>query len=901
MKKTLCIISHTHWDREWYKPYEVFRLKLVDLIDRLLKIIEKHPDYIFHLDAQTIVLEDYLEIRPSKKEILKKYIKSGNIIVGPWYLQNDFYLTGGEATIRNLMIGRKIAREFGKSAEVGYAPDQFGNISQLPQILGDFGIDSFVFARGFSEYYRAEDGTVCRCPSPLEFIWEGADGSKLLAFHMRGWYNNAQRIPVETEKAKKMADRISADFRDMAATEYYLLMNGVDHLEAQDDLFEAIENFNAEYGTEFTMKQYALEDYIADVKKSISDNNIKLTVHKGELRKGSTGDILPGTLSSRHYIKVANVKMQNMLEQMLEPLYSMLELAGMEGIYSSDHFRYAWKKLVQNHPHDTICGCSRDAVHKHSYDNYERLKEFADDMLFRGLYELAYHSKELHNTDYLITAVNTTALERTGIVAVTVDLPKQDNIKGFYIADTEGNKASFGISSKETLRRDVTSPLNLPGSVLVDRYNIYLDAGAIKPYAQKNFKLIPVDKSCELIKNRSERVLENEYIKVSVTDSGSIDITFKETGERLKDAIYFEDMGDKGSSYNFIDTGEKAITSKEFIPLIEVFENNRFCGKIKLTWEMTLPAHYDFEKSKRSTVTELVTVSLILELSASDKMLKLNYEINNRCRDHRLRLVAVSDYAEKARCFADIPFDIVERVDTHFEPDPPSQTFPNTSFVALEEHGKGIAILTEGAHEAEHISNGELAITLLRATGVIERGPDFGPIGGEMWVAEENQCMGTTKGRLALCGYRGNAVSADIPSLATLFRTPVCTVCVPSDRRVFSGGRPAVQDSAYSEIYYLPDPWQDISIKDNAPALEIKGEGIAVSAVKLSEDEKGIIVRFYNYSDADTVAAVAVNGNIYRSDMAEDSRILIGKHRVELNVAPKKIITLYIEKNEDGR
>ncbi len=888
MKKTLCIISHTHWDREWYKPYEVFRLKLVDLIDRLLIIIEKYPDYIFHLDAQTIVLEDYLEIRPSKREILKKHIKNGNIIVGPWYLQNDFYLTSGESTVRNLIIGKSIAEEFGKCTKVGYAPDQFGNISQLPQILSDFGVDNFVFARGFSEYGKAEDGSIYRYPSPLEFIWEGADGSRLTAFYMRGWYNNAQRIPLDTKKAKKMVDTVHGDFCDKASTDYYLLMNGVDHLEAQDDLFEAIDAFNKEYGTEFTMKQYSLEGYIADVKKAIKDNNVKLTTHKGELRKGGTGDILPGTLSSRHYIKVANVRMQNMLEQRLEPLYSMLEIAGMKGIYSADHFRYMWKKLIQNHPHDTICGCSCDAVHKHSYDNFERLFEFADEMLARGLCELAYHSEIINDTDYLISVINTTADTQTGIVRVTADLPKEQNIKGFYIVDCDDNKVSFGISSKESVRRDVTSPLNLPGSIPVDRYSLYLDAGTVNPYSQKSFKLIPVDDEYKLLENSNSAVLENEYTKVSVSDSGKIDIIFKETGEVLEDAIYLEDTGDRGSSYNYIPTGKKAITSREFTPVTEVLENNRFCGRIKLTWDMSLPAYYD------SDTTELVTVSLILELSASDKTLQLNYEINNRCRDHRLRLVTVT--GNKSGCFADIPFDIIERKDTFFEPDPVSQTFPNTSFVAVEEKGKGIAILTEGAHEAERTNNGELAVTLLRATGVIERGEGFEPIGGEMWVARENQCLRTIKGRLALCAYTGNIVSAGIHEISTAFRTPLCTACVPSDRRVFSGGRPAVQDSAYSELYYLPDPWQDITVKDNTPALTVKGESIAVSAVKLSEDEKGTVVRFYNYSDTDRIAHISVCGNIYRSDMAEKLKEQIGKDRVELTVSPKKIITLYIEK-----
>ena len=157
--KYFCVVSHTHWDREWYMPLEWFKLKLVDLIDHLLATLEKYPAYIFHLDAQTVVLEDYLEYRPSRRETLRRYITEGRLVVGPWYLQNDFYLTSGESTIRNLLEGRRIAASFGNCGKVGYAADQFGNISQLPQILNNFGLDNFVFGRGLADYEVGPQGS----------------------------------------------------------------------------------------------------------------------------------------------------------------------------------------------------------------------------------------------------------------------------------------------------------------------------------------------------------------------------------------------------------------------------------------------------------------------------------------------------------------------------------------------------------------------------------------------------------------------------------------------------------------------------------------------------------------------------------------------------------------------
>lgn len=169
----LCVISHTHWDREWYMPLELMKIRLVDLIDHCLDILKKEPTYRFHLDAQTVVLEDYLSIRAGSEQELRQYISEGRLLVGPWYLQNDFYLTSGEATVRNLLVGKQVAEHFGRCEKVGYAPDQFGNISQLPQILRNFGIDNFIFGRGYFQGTTDSNGRETLLPLPLEFAWEG--------------------------------------------------------------------------------------------------------------------------------------------------------------------------------------------------------------------------------------------------------------------------------------------------------------------------------------------------------------------------------------------------------------------------------------------------------------------------------------------------------------------------------------------------------------------------------------------------------------------------------------------------------------------------------------------------------------------------------------------------------
>lgn len=388
MEKEYCVISHTHWDREWYLTLEQFRYRLVKLVDNLLEILETQPEYIFHLDAQTIVLEDYLAVKPQNKERLSKYISEGRLIVGPWYVQNDFYLTDGESTIRNLLVGTKIAEEFGNCGKTGYIPDQFGNISQLPQIYNQFGIDTCLLGRGYSFWKKGEDGELKRKMTPAEFYWDGEDGSRVLAVRFTVWYNNAQRFSEDTKKNVKLLEQIENMYDGTDRLPCYLLMNGVDHLEAQENLLEILEKTNKEICGKGVLKQCTMTEFTDRVKKYIDEEQIAVGNHVGELRFGHDYDLLKGTLSSRVYLKIANAKAQNIIENVIEPLYSIAELSGMKGIYPSDYMTYLWKLLMENHPHDSICGCSLDAVHKHMEDRTERFNEAAGELIHEVLDEL---------------------------------------------------------------------------------------------------------------------------------------------------------------------------------------------------------------------------------------------------------------------------------------------------------------------------------------------------------------------------------------------------------------------------------------------------------------------------------------------------------------------------------
>ena len=908
--KIFCVISHTHWDREWYMPFEAFRVKLVDLIDRLLSTIKKYPDFVFHLDAQTVVLEDYLEIRPENAAVLKKHIKNGNIVVGPWYLQNDFYLTSGEATIRNLIEGRRISDAYGARSKVGYAPDQFGNISQLPQILGNFDIDNVIFGRGYSFTEKDEAGNRRHKTMPAEFIWKGPDGTEALAIHMRYWYNNAQRFSENEETALLLCETMKRLFEGISCVPYVLMMNGVDHLEAQDNLLPILAKLNENLKDGDTIRQYAFDDYVSDVKNYISENKKELAVHEGELRSGGDWEILQGTLSSRPYLKIANVRAQNMMECRLEPIYAMLESFGIKNSAPKGFFHYLWRCLMKNHPHDSICGCSRDEVHAHMEDSFQKIMETADVLYGRALNMAAAHFgiKGFSDENYIIVAANTAESEFSGFVKARLQFPKSEKVEKFAIADAAGKDVAFKIISKSPGTKNVFSPVNLPGNIDVDIYDIYLETKTVAPFSFAGFIVRPnIGKPEKLAQKKADgSKIENEFLELDISKSGEISLTDKTRGIKYDNFMYLEENYDRGDSYVYNNAGEPPILSSDFAiakkTKLASLESDEYVQSCRITYEFKVPEKYDFAARERSKATAVCPVELDLSLKKYDKKLYVRYMIENRAKDHRLRLVFNPGIIAQSST-ADIPFDIVAHgADGHFF-NTMSKVLPNTSFAALADEASktGFAVLSKGQHEYEHLvdfaGRSALAFTLVRSTGFITHSGNFDEIVGDTFLAPDNQLMRQISGELAALVFDGDVISANIPRESKAFRNPLEACFASCDAKKFSGGRTAVQDTRLEELFYLPDPYMAKKIPGGTQALSIGNDCVIVSAYKVSEDRKARIVRLFNPTESDQACTVKIKGKVQKSQMDERAGDLIAKNEggeAEIVMKPKEIVTLRI-------
>ena len=420
------IVPHTHWDREWYQTFQQFRMRLVRAMDKVLEALETDPGFThFMLDGQTIPLEDYLEVRPENAERLEKLTRAGRLQVGPWYLQPDEFLVAGESLIRNLQLGMRISESFGGAMRVGYAPDLFGHITQLPQILRGFGIDNAVFWRGV--------GPEIDCS---EFRWAAPDGTSVLAIWLsdvgddvtqytdgfRG-YSNGRNLPLQPDGLIVRLSLLEGSLRRRATTNALLLMNGSDHLEPEIGLPQAVAATNKRLKSQDkALTIGTLEQYIGAIKQA----NPALKTYVGEMRSSRYSHLLPGCLSTRMWIKQRNAECEAELIRWAEPMSAWAWLLGTP--YPAGLLRVSWRHLLHNHPHDSICGSGIDQVHEEMRPRFDQSAQIAHTLVNEALHTIATQvdTQGAATSGIPIVVFNPGPGPRTDVVALDLEVPSED-------------------------------------------------------------------------------------------------------------------------------------------------------------------------------------------------------------------------------------------------------------------------------------------------------------------------------------------------------------------------------------------------------------------------------------------------------------------------------------------
>lgn len=915
-KKTAHIISHTHWDREWYMPFEYHHMLLVELMDTLLDTLDSDPDYkYFHLDGQTIVIEDYLQVRPSQRERLERYIKEGRIQIGPWYVLQDEFLTSSEANIRNLLTGHKDAKQYGVISKTGYFPDSFGNMGQAPQILEQADIQNAVFGRGVKPTgFNNMVGEADTYESPYsEMYWEAPDGSKVLGILFANWYCNGMEVPVEADDAKAYWDKNLKNAEEFASTPHLLFMNGCDHQPIQTDLSDAIKTASILY-PDIEFKHSNFDEYIADVAETVPTD---LTVIKGELRSQHTDGwgTLVNTASARIYLKQMNQQAQTLLEKVAEPLAVFAHLDA-NASYPHDELTYAWKTLMQNHPHDSICGCSVDEVHQEMETRFLKSRNVAEVLIKEATAKLvkqidtlgvdAWSESDVNaNADIVIpfTVFNTTGWRRTGAVEVELEIAKKyfsegpaphllaqelkkEDLGHYVIKDEQGDIIpaeiqDLGVHFGYDLPKDRFRQPYMARKLKITLLASDVPALGYKVYACQQV-ISDLTSLSEAIETKSVHVeghtMENDKLAVTVEQNGTLTLLDKQSGHVYEGLNAFENSGDIGNEYVYRQPdGEVAITTEGLQAQITVVEQNavRAVIEARLEWEIPVSANEIFAQEKqefvpfreRTAVRTTETVPFVITtrytLEGNSDMVKVETRFNNQAKDHRLRALFPTG-VNSAYHYADSIFEVAKR-DTQPAKEwiNPSNCQHQGAFVSVHEQNRGLTIANKGLQEYEVLQGEEnsIAVTLLRA--VSELG-DWG-----VFETPEAQCLGEQVVEYAIIPHAEDGIASGSYVSAYQFQIPWTVV--------------------QTELQHgkLPTTYSWLKWNEEETAL-------AFSTIKLSEQTSDVIARFYNLgAKAVTLTAELPRGTgeFYNSDVLERRHELVDTSK-DYEVAPYKIVTL---------
>ncbi|MEN8192567.1 MAG: glycoside hydrolase family 38 C-terminal domain-containing protein [Bacteroidota bacterium] len=914
--KKVHIISNTHWDRAWVYPFNETRLLLVEFMDNLLELLE--TDQKFHsflLDSQTIAVEDYLEFRPEKEDQIKKFVKEGKLIVGPWYNLPEEYIVNGESLVRNMVVGHRQAEKLGKISKIGYTPFSYGQTSQMPQIYNGFDIDTMIFYRGINT-------------KKAEFVLEGPDGSRLLGCRFGAlsrfsyyfyvyrmarfgmgrdewWYdwdrgalpfrlNNENHshehyypldvtqedfdLSVLPQQVKKLIDDESEHF----STSHIACMQGFDcsSPDPKESLLAEESNKVAnKLGHELYLD--SLENFMNEMKKEVKDPEVLYGESRNPGATGKWTNLMGDVISSRTKIKRRNAQGEVALQRYAEPFSTLGWLVG--GEYMKSSLDMAWKYLLQNHPHDNICGAGIDQMEKDMMYRFDQTDILSNGIMRRGLSAIV---KQIDNNDInineaVVTVFNPSPFPRTEVVTFAVDLPDKSEYDGFSIRNALSEFVPFTQTSSESYGTLVRNLQDISLQLRSQRVQLSAEFTDIPAFGYKTYLVkketetigaIDVKLNDKSIKHE----MENEFIKVSINKDGSINILDKNTGQEFVNQNYYEETGESGNPWIHMFPEE----NKTFLTLnssaeITHLESSAFLTKFKVVNVLNIPVGLEGNEGnyRRSDETTKMKIETIYTLRKNQPFIEVNTKIENNAEHHRVRAMFPTNLDVKVSA-AEAAFDVIERNIVVPESSPyygkPNPQYPMHRFVDMSDEKVGLTLFNDGIREYEALvdESRTLALTLFRGFTATQS-PVIDQWDVYPWM-KLSQSLGHNEWRYAIMPHSGDWVEGNIYREVERFNLPI------EMAQSGKGGGSLSKEMSF---------------------ISINSEKIALSSLKQSEKRESLILRLFNPTDKEINCHLTTFKDIdsaWLTNMNEEriEKIENNVNSVSINFSKKKIITL---------
>ena len=866
----LILVPHTHWDRDWYLPYQRYRTRLVGFFDLLLDILESDPDYRhFQLDGHTLLIEDYLEVRPDRRETIERLAREGRLAVGPWYVIPDEFLPSGEALVRNLLRGHRAAAAFGGPMAIGYLPDPFGQIAHLPALLHGFGIDRCVFWRGTDESLTTS-----------EFVWEAPDGSEVLVVHMPNGYAIGGPFPVEEEAFADKIESIRQRLEPLAQTRTLLVMWGSDHVPPQRELPSLIRAANARLD-DGEVVHGSLPQLFDEVESQL-DGRAALPRRRGEFRSGQRANLLPGVLSARMWIKQRTFACEQLLTRWAEPLSVWAGLlrerlgegwrepppsAGPsspqphQAASETGLLDRAWRLLLENQPHDSICGCSVDQTHDEMRPRFDQCEQIGEDLAYQAMRRIGAQGPAER-----VFVFNPLPGPRRDFVTATV--PATRGLEPVALVDDEGRRWPC-----QPVVAD--EPLAPPPR---DRRTVGFVAGEVPGFGYRTYSVEYGSRPSNLPPSTPR--IENEFFRVAIHPlDGTLTVDDKRTGHRYEGLNQLVDGGDRGDEYNYCAPRPDALVDAPASPPeVRLLENGPARSTLEVRMTYRLPAGLTAGR-QRSRRTVRCPVRVQVSLSAGVPRIDISTEFENRAEDHRLRAHfpsgISSDVSHGEQHFGVVarPLALPEADQTWQER--PVATHPQKTFVDVNDGRRGLLIANRGLPEYEvrdTRAGATIALTLLRCVGWLSRNdlPARKGHAGPPLPTPGAQCPGRQVSEYAIIPHEGGW--EDACAEAHRFYAPL-------------RARWNAQGAGF-----LPA---------SGSVLDLEGDGLVVTALKRAEDGNGLVVRLYNILDEPAAGRLRLTEPWRQAELVDMKEDRLGPADVRdgwvrLELRPNEIVTLRV-------
>jgi alpha-mannosidase len=826
---TFHLIPHTHWDREWYLPRAAFQARLVPLLDNLLDQLGRDPSARFLLDGQTILLEDFLAVRPERRADVERAARRGSLETGPWYILADELIPSGESLVRNLLEGARQAAALGARLDLLYSPDAFGHPAMLPSLASEFGLTTAAVWRGVGRP-AGEDRDL--------YHWIAPDGQSVLLYHLPadGYSIGAELATRTGDDLARLWAAVRRDLVARAASDHVAVWVGADHHAPASDLSVIVERLQA-LEPEHAVQLSGVAEFIAAVRQAAPG---PLHPVKGELRRieGHTW-VLQGVHGTRSRLKRQHAQAELTLTRAVEPLVAVVGAAN--GLDQRPLLRHTWRALLQCQFHDTLGGTAVDDVAR---EQEGRLASVS-----AGSRELAapvWHAITGHDADRAraTPAATTPALflwnpcprPRGGIVTAELTFFRGDvlvgppagrvartgpGIRPFVLQTPDGARIPVQLLAVRAGQERLDAERYYPDQDEVDRAFVAFEAPDCEGLGLIRADPVPsgrVPRAAGLEARGGK--LRNRFVTVEVSDTGSMTLEDRRSGERYPGLSLLEDEPDAGDSYTF--SRGRGRSARGGTPgLQRVVAAGPLVGAVETRWSLAAGSSGDID------------CRLLVVLYADSPLVRLRYDIDNQATDHRLRARFSVGAGEEA--IAGAAFTAMSRPPVTPEPEPgalerPVRTAPAHRFVAAAEDSRGLALLAPGFFEYEWTADQDLAITLIRSIGELSRSE-----------------------------LRERPGHAGWPEAIPLAQEPGAHVIqlalAPVNDEVLR--RPDRLEGMWEDAFLPLHPtfYRMYSGPANPPAMprgRLQGNGLVVTAIKPPESGAGIIVRCCNLTGEPT-------------------------------------------------